>query len=123
MLALRMLPQLESRKGAGSVLILYPSGWVADTIALRPFIAELEALLRASSGGLTVELPPFSDGEDFVHGQAYWNGASLGVYFEYALGYLQFESSNRECLAALSCALEPHIRVAEELTPRAPRRE
>jgi len=123
MLQLRMPPLLEERNDVGLCLIFFPSAWLRRTFSFRTFIDQLQSALLASGSCLTVELPPLQAEEDFVHGKAQWAGKTLGLYFEYALGYLQLEAPSREVLQEISSFVASHVQVVEPPpTPKSLRR-
>jgi hypothetical protein len=46
-----------------------------------------------------------------VRGQAFWNGAAYGLYYERSLGYIKLESTDRQAIEALALSLEPALTI------------
>ena len=57
-----------------------------------------------------IALPSFVEGEDFVEGQLSFGDATVGVYYEYSLGYLSLSSEDRTTLDQIEELTRPFIR-------------
>ena len=72
--------------------------------SFRATLSQIEQTL-AKSAPTHLSLPPAEPNEDFVEGQFAWGSRKFALYFEHALGYLEFSSSSLADVQALQAAL------------------
>ena len=107
MINLLFEPQLKQEDSLWVVLL-----WVCDFFdqdySFRELLAEITIVLQRA-GDATLNLPPELPGDDFVEGDLQWRGITYDIYYERALGYVQFstvsESSARALMDALAADL------------------
>lgn len=101
-LALLRPLQRDQRDGVASLTL-----WLCDPsdfeYSFRGALRRIENAL-ATSAPTTHALPPEDANEDFVEGQLTWGSRAFSVYFEHALGYLEFSSYSLANVQALQTA-------------------
>jgi hypothetical protein len=82
--------------------------WLCEPFGIhysfRSTLSQIEQTL-AKSAPTHLALPPAEPDEDFVEGHLAWGGRKFTLYFEHALGYLEFSSSSLADVQALQAAL------------------
>ena len=78
-------------------------------ISFRAALAEIASILGEAKP-TNIALPNFVDGEDFVEGQLSFGNATIGIYYEYSLGYLSLNSSDRAPLDQIETLTLPFVR-------------
>lgn len=95
--------QLEIKDGIARVTL-----WLCEPFefhySFRTTLSQIEQTL-AKSAPTHLSLPPAEPDADFVEGQLAWGSRKFTLYFEYALGYLEFSSSSPADVQALQAAL------------------
>lgn len=80
------------------------------SIPFREFIGEIVGILEESAP-VFLDPPAYFPDEDFVEGTLRFGQASLRVYYEYALGYLDLTSPDRGPLEDVAARLLPRVRI------------
>jgi hypothetical protein len=95
--------ELDHKDGVASLTL-----WLCDPFdfgySFRGALLRIEKALAASAP-TTHSLPPREVNEDFIEGQLVWGSRTFSIYFEHALGYMQFSSPSLGDVQALQAAL------------------
>lgn len=78
-------------------------------IPFRAALAEIVSILGQAKP-TNIALPNFLEGEDFVEGQLSFGNATIGIYYEYSLGYLSLNSEDRAPLDQIEALTRPFVR-------------
>jgi hypothetical protein len=88
--------------------------WLGEAFDFEiPFREALSTILRIlqRSCPVTLDLPPFTPGENFVEGELTCGGRTVKVYYEHSLGYLSLMSQSRDALEDVAVRVLPFVRV------------
>ena len=89
--------------------------WLGDAFdystPFRAVVAEIVSILEETAP-VRLSLPAYVPDEDFVEGSLRFGTASVGVYYEYSLGYLALMSRNRSVLEEIAAKVLPRVQVA-----------
>ena len=99
------------REGKGWELVLYMGDGFDYDFPFRATLDRIVALLGGAEAA-SLDLPAWQEGEDFIEGGLDFGGATISVYFEYALGYLSLSSPSREALEDAAARILPDVRVS-----------
>ena len=110
MLNVHSPPRIEPERSSGWEILFWLGGGFDYSTPFRAALAEIVEIL-GRSGPASIDLPLAAPDEDFIEGRLEFQGDSVDVYFEYALGYLSLMSSRREVLEALATRVFPFVRV------------
>ena len=100
--------QFDDSTPGNATLILWLCESFDFTFSFRAVLSRLESALGGPQD-FVVALPPEEPGEPFVDGHLTWNNSEYELYFESALGYMQFSCSSAPNLLALKTAIAPNL--------------
>lgn len=112
MIEIREQPEIEPNPSGGWQLLFWVSDAFNYAAPFRAILAEIADALRQDRQS-DLQLPPFQTGEDFVEGILEFGTASLGIYYEYSLGYLSLTSHNEAILREVAHHIRSRIRIVE----------
>jgi hypothetical protein len=95
---------IEHRTDGISALVFYIDYSAGVNVSFRALLETIEKTL-GETGTASIELPPYQSSEDFIDGILLWRSTRYEIYYEYALGYVQFECTNPSDITALEAAL------------------
>lgn len=91
---LRSPPVFEADPKGGWQLVFSVGKPFDRSTPFRDLLAVIAAAL-GRDGPVQIELPAHKDDEDFVEGRLQFDGQTLDVYFEHALGYLALSGDEK----------------------------
>jgi hypothetical protein len=110
MLTVHTTPAVKAEPVRGWDLTFWLGKAFDYQIPFRAALAEIAVLLQESNQTI-IALPDFVEGEDFVEGRFSFGSATIGIYYEYSLGYLSLTSEDRAPLDQIEELTRPFVRI------------
>ncbi|WP_440848045.1 hypothetical protein [Sphingomonas sp. 22176] len=109
MLTVHTTPTVTAEPSRGWDLTFWLGEAFDYQIPFRVALAQIASILGQSEP-VNIALPDFVEGEDFVEGQLSFGSTTIGIYYEYSLGYLSLNSEDRAPLDQIEALTRPFIR-------------
>lgn len=110
MLTVHSAPAVEPDSRSGWQITFWLGEAFDYAIPFRQSLDEMVTIL-SESAAVVIDLPPYVSGEDFVQGALRVGSQTLGIYYEYSLGFLSLTSATRATLENVASQLLPSVRV------------